>query len=326
MATINVDTTFNQLLPLRWRGFEAPAISFEVSLEQDHVAHEWPDRDGGHIEATGRKPLVFTAKICFRNFVLPGPNETFTPVEMYPGQYRKFLTAAADRTTGDLQHPELGIIKCKLKSFRTAWESSKRDGVDCDVQWIESTEKPEDLAAVLAAPSPISVSATAAADMDAYVGTPKNPGPVAAQIVKSYSYLRPAPAQLPLYEPSLTDLFRKVQSVTDQASLLKRQYGAQIDHIAYRFQGIQDSLYASRDCTMWPAIQTAERAKSALASLKQQLLTSNKPINFYVVPAPVTLANLTASLKQVVEDLIKLNPLLVGAPVIQPFTVVRYYG
>ena len=301
------DATFRALKALSWRGIEVPTSSLELSLDQDHVEHKFPDRDGAHIEATGRNPLRFRAKLVFRNNITPGKAEGWNSGQLYPLQFRTFLEAAADRTTGTLVHPELGPIQCKLKSFTVRWESQTRDGVDADAEWVESTDKPEDLTQVLAGYSPPSAAQAAAGDLDNFKAAQTPPFPE------------------PAFEPSFGDAMRQLQGVTDQYTLLSKKLGGQIDHVVYRVGAMSDSISAAKDVTLWAPRQAIEKMKAALYELKKQLLTSNRRISFYTVPAPTTLAAIAAYLHAPIADLLKLNPLLAQSPSVAPFSIVRYY-
>ena len=111
---------------------------FSTSLAHDQVVHKWADRDGAHVEATGRQPLQFRAAIPFKNAVLPGPGETWGNLFLYPDTFRLFLTAFATRTSGILQHPELGPLRAKPHAAEFMWAANVRDGCDCTATWTES--------------------------------------------------------------------------------------------------------------------------------------------------------------------------------------------
>ena len=298
-------SVFEQLQELTWKGASAPVTSLSLELEHDLVEHKWPDRDGAHIEATGLCPLVFHATLCFRNGVAAGSAEKFGI--LYPTGYRAFMVLAADRSAGPLQHPEHGIVTCKLKSARVAWDPTKRDGVDVECAWIQSTETPADLNKILASPSPISSTLQFALDLD-------------TQII---GIVKPVTTN---YEPSFGDAMRSIQSVFDQTTLLSKQIGGQIDHVAYRLNSLSDSIAATKDCTNWPITQSIEHLRASLNDLKKQLLVANKTISLYMTPTNTTIGMICAYLGVQIADIIKLNPLLVAQVTVPARSVVRYYG
>lgn len=301
-------SVFELLLEMKWKGVSFPTSHLAIDLEHDLVEHKWPDRDGAHVEATGRSPLVFSATIPFRNGIAPGKTEKWGI--LYPTGFRDFLTKAADRTVGDLQHPELGVIKCKLKSARVTYDPNKRDGADVDATWIESTETPEDLQKVLASSSPVGATLQFALDLD-------------QQLLQLNPPL-PTPPGPP--EPSFGDAIRSIQGAFDQTSLLSRQIAGQIDHVAYRLSSLSDSVAAAKNVLFWPVTQSVEHMRASLNDLKSQLLVQNKQVSIYVVPAETTLANIAAFLGVRIDDIVKLNPLLVSSARVAARSTVRYYG
>ena len=314
---ITVDSLFASLLEFSWRRISVPLTSISLHFEQDQVEHKWPDRDGAHVEATGRAPIMIEAKIPLRNFISNGVNESFVASRLYPQALRAFMAACADRTTGELQHPELGVIQAKCKHFEFTIDATRRDGVDLSVSWVESSEKPEDLTAVLASSSPATNMTTAATDVDSY-----NAAPSASAIQAQLKRLGGLPTS---YEPSLTDLARSIQAIPDQYALLNRQLGGQIDHFAYRMQAIVNATNAAQDATFWPIKKAAEIGKAAANDIKKTLSIDARPIGFYTVPTPQSMASVATTLQATVSDLVKLNPILFSAPVISAGTKVRYY-
>jgi len=314
-------SVFEGLHEMSWKGISFPTTHLALELDHDLVEHKWPDRDGAHIEATGLCPLVFHATICFRNGASPGKTETWgsggagsasSPQNvnggaLYPNVFRDFIGIASDRTKGPLLHPEFGTITCKLKSAHVAWDPTRRDGVDVEATWIQSTETPGDLNKILASPSPISSTLQFALDLD-------------AQII---GIVKPVSAA---FEPSFGDAMRSIQAVFDQTSLISKQIGGQIDHVAYRLNSLSDSIAATKDCTSWPITQSIEHLRASLNDLKKQLLVANKAISIYVTPTNTTIGMICSYLGVQIADLIKLNPLLVTQVTVPARSVVRYYG
>lgn len=300
-------SVFEQLLEYAWRGISFPVAEMEVDLEQDHAEHRWPDRDGAHVEATGRAPLVFHARALFRNGIAPGKAEKWGV--LYPTTFRQFIVAAADRTSGPLQHPEFGTITCKLRSAKMRWEANKRDGCDVDCTWVETFDPTSDLASILAAPSPIASVLLFATDLDAQL----------TQITP--------PITQPAFEPSFADAIRGIQAISDQASLLAKQTTGSVAHIQYRVQSLSDSIAALRDNTLWPAQQSCQHLLASLNDIAKVIATpGGKRISQYLTPAPTTMAALAATLRQSISDLILLNPVLPSLPTVQANVIVRYYG
>jgi len=299
---------FSQLLELKWRATSFPFVSFNTTLQHDQAQHKWPDRDGAHVEATGRQPLVHRAVIPFRNAVGRGPGETWGI--LYPDGFRAFLVAFSDRTSGQLQHPELGPITAKPTTMSADWAAGTRDGVNVTASWIESYDEDAQYNDTLARPSHIAAVYIEALDLD-------------SQVTQYASPLVTNNAQEPL---TFTQAIQKITSIFDQVSLVSKQAGGYIDHVLYRVQALQDSVARAKDNTAWPIINTCERLKASLYGLKQQQLTLQKDITLFVVPKDQTIAAIAATLRANVSDIVKLNPLLAGSPVVPRLSVVRYYA
>lgn len=313
--TTNLPSVFEALTMCSFRGVGFPLLSLRSGFRQDQAVHKWPDRDGAHVEATGRDPFTFHARAAFRNGVTPGRNESgeWGPLHaLYPDHFRGlFLPAVLDRTTGAFNHPELGAIQCKCVSVEFDHDPHKRDGVDVDMEFIESLDNPDQLQAIIAAPSPIGATSQFAADLDAQLSGTTFSSP---------------PAPTGFVEPSFSDAMRSIQSATDQTSLLSRKLGGQVDHVFYRVQAIEDSVATSKDVTLWPLTNSAERMKAGLLALKASLAISQKTILTFVAQSTMTLSQVSVQTGNKVQDLIKLNPTLCAAPTIPRYTPVRCYS
>src|SRR5580700_9335962 len=130
---------FAALLELRWKDISFPYASLRNRLRQDLVIHKFADRDGAHVEGLGRHPFEFTARVPMLNGLDAGPNEHWQR-PLYPFVRDNLLRAALDKTSGILQHPELGPITCKLETLDWELKAEVRSGVWVDVTWLETDD------------------------------------------------------------------------------------------------------------------------------------------------------------------------------------------
>ncbi len=131
----------SQLKPCTFRGIEFVVSSFNVRLSHDLAEHKRVGIDGGSVEETGRNPLVFTCRAIFRNHVTVNKAAGyFATSAMYPDRFQHFLDAVGDGTNGDLQTPHMGTFKVKVRSVNVPLNPNIRDGVDVDVEFVESGE------------------------------------------------------------------------------------------------------------------------------------------------------------------------------------------
>ncbi len=300
---------FSQLLPMSWRGIEFPTANFRVSLNHDLVEHKFVNRDGAHVEATGREPLVFTARALFRNGIRKGKNEKWE-AGLYPDGWKRFMVAAADRTTGILQHPELGHISCKLKSAEVAWNAEVRDGVDVDITWVESTDEGLEVLDAITSDSPITDVMVASKDLDASLSFTRDPTPEELKVPG---------------EPSFEDMINDIQSITDQASLLNRRVSGKIEAAQYRATLLVDSVSKAADPKQWPMKQAAIRVVTGMQDVSKRLLVKSAPVIF-TTPREMTVGSISLAVQRPIDELINLNPSLVRRPTVRAGTKVRHYA
>lgn len=303
------DALFSQLLEFRWRDVSFPATSFETSLRHDLAEHKFPDHDGADIESTGLAPVEIAARIPFRNGVIPARSESFGI--LYPTQFRRFITAMADKSTGTLQHPEFGSILCKPVSCKVVWAAEPRDGVDVDVQWLQTIDSAT--AAEFFSESPVQTATLGALDLDSNIGT-----------------LGPVLPQTPEFKPTFADTMRSIQAIGDTVTLLAHRGAGVINSLQYRIDAIEESVRRAEkagDVTLWALRQAAGRMRSGLEGLRETLLQSKgRRIGLYPVRKVMTLAGVAAAIPTAVTDLMNLNPALLRNPVVLPGQIVRYYA
>src|ERR1700722_318099 len=125
----SVNDLFAKLLEYKWKGVSFPVEDTELEIRQDLVIHRYADRNGAYVEGTGRHPPQTPARIPFLNTIYPAASESWPPGALYPQQFRLFLQACLDPTSGTLQHPELGALNCKVDVARSTWSGKVRSGV-----------------------------------------------------------------------------------------------------------------------------------------------------------------------------------------------------
>lgn len=298
---------FAQLNSFRWRNIEFPCESFELDISQDQAEHKWPDRDGAHVEGTGMVPRVFTAKALFLNGIKPGIHETQFG-QLYPNQYRLFIAACSDRTTGVLQHPEFGNINAKCKSVKTHWAANRRDGVVCDVVWVESDDIT--FRNLQDTTSPVGAVITAATELDDAL----------TAVSDSFHFGSFG---------GFSDLTSFLTSIVDTATLFEKQVAGKIANVGYQLERLSAAVDRLKDPRTAGIRQAIERLRDSLNKAKVQLLARQPTIAVFIVPKAMTLGQVAAILKASPDDLAHLNA---GTLVAQKTsslpsgTRVRYYA
>lgn len=308
------DELFRTLLPFKWRGIEFSCHSFDLRTDQDLVEHKYPNKDFAHVEAMGLAPFVFSAKALFRNGEQLGHPRPGTKGAIYPTQYRLFLAACIDKTTGDLQHPEWGTWKVKCKSAHTTWVAEKRDGADVDVVWVTSDDAPASID-----PSPVAATVQFALDLDTQIQNYKvdrRRKKVPQDFLSALSSL----------SKKITDGIRSVQAIGDRIDLIKKRVVGQITAVMYHLTNLVETVNRVRDPQLWPILNSAERLKGSVQELGKGFFAKTRDISTYIVPKPQTLSMVARTLRQQIPDLIVLNPALASIPVLPSGTRVLYYS
>lgn len=310
-AGVDSNALFGALLEFQWRGQSYPTRGFTLELRQDLAVHKFADRDGAHVENTGRAPLQITVRIPFINGLQPGRGEHWT-APLYPQAWRRFFADASEAKAGDLQHPELGVLNVKLETARTSWTADARGGVEVDASWIESLDVGDDgfsLEDRLLSASPYTVLQTSAAALD-----------------RNFAEVDPSiyPAK---FKPSVSfsDLAFAVRGVVEQPGLLQHQLAGKLDAISANAQSVIDAAKQAGNCLNWPLTLEANRLIAAARAVKATLLTRGKPIGLYKTPKDSTLAQIASTIGASVSDVVTLNVSLISLPVIPKDTVIRFY-
>lgn len=307
----NYNQIFAALLPMEWRDVEFPIVETELELVQDQTIHKFVDRDGAHVEGVGRAPLRITARIPFLVGLQQGPNEHWQK-PLYPFTWRKFFAACADRTSGTLQHPELGDLNCKCEFAKTKWSGDVRTGVYVNASWIESDDSQTDLTQALENPSPLANLSASAADLDTQLAA-----------------LDPSQFPQPYTPPfSFSTIVSSTRGTIDSVTILQKQSAGQLDNAIYQAQSVKDAAdrAANANAQNWPLYADANQIICAAYDLKASLLNKQTTgIGYYAVPKDSTIAQIAATLGSPVIDIVMLNTGFVAQPVVPKDSVVRYY-
>ena len=307
--TSGADTLFGYLLEFQWRGIGVPTEKFTTEIRQDLVIHKFADRDGAHIESTGRHPFQITATIPFIVGINAGLAESWVAYPLYPDQFRKFFIACTDNTSGTLQHPELGPLTCKCESARFTWSAHRRGGVDVEASWIESDDTTGDLTAALSTASPLAGLTSSAADFDVQLAAP-NFGAVPPPFVPKFTF---------------SSLVQSITADIDQFTVLAHQVTGQLNAMVYSAQQVTTALNLASNALQWPLQLSASKTIEAARTALTQVIAKGKPVSKYTVLKDSTMGQLATSIPADIGDLINLNPTLLQSFTVPAQTVVNFY-
>lgn len=297
------DSLFRSLVRTQWRGIAFPCSDLQTEFTQDLARHKSPDKDGEFIEATGRGARLVTGKAHFRNGISLGA--AYSNVPLFPDTFKQFEAACANRKTGELLHPLHGRMQCKVVSFKESLTAQMRDGVDVDVQWIETTETDDTQSSL----SPMSQALYSAEQVDA-----------------SLTVLRAKLARLNLPDSySFFDAVRSIQAASSSLVLLQKKSLNSFRNIIQNLKEVHSAIVQTKDVALSPLRLNVDRCIASCFELERTLLVT-KVTQTYYVPRAVTIGGLSARLQVTVSDLIRLNPTLANFTIIPKNTPVLYYS
>ena len=314
--TGSVNDLFAQLNEFSWKGVSFPTSEFEDTLRQDLVIHRMADRNGGYVEGTGRHPYEITAQIPFLNHIYAAPSETWPQGALYPYQFRRFIKACLEGTSGPLVHPEYGALNCKIDLTKTKWAGKVRGGVWVTASWVESDDTQADqLGKNLSNASPITDLVANADNLDENIAT----------LLTAFNAQQ---NPLPALQFSFSDLVRGVVGVIDSTTIVQKQFQGNCANLVYQANLIQGSIQRSPlGPFAWPLFQDCERVKAAAYDAAQNpTIASRAPILTKAILKDSTLSQAALFCGADITDFIVLNYALVATPVLPRGTIVRYYA
>lgn len=313
----SVNDLFAQLKEFQWKGVAFPSSEDDLEIRQDLVIHRFADRNGAYVEGTGRHPLQITARIPFINYIYSSTNETWPQGALYPYQWRLFIQACLEGTSGTLQHPELGPINCKIDLAKSTWSGKVRGGVWVQATWLESDDTQADqLGQDLSNASPIGNLTATADDLDENIET------LAAAIAAQSNPLPPLGF-------AFADLATALVGVIDTTTILQKEYQGRVANVIYQANEVQDALDRSPVIgpMSWPIYQGLQRIKDAAhAAQAQPAIAGSAPVLTKAIAKDMTHAQAAMFVGADIGDYIVLNAALLGTAVLPAGTSVSYYA
>lgn len=292
----------NFITEISYKGVSFPITNINTKLEHNLVIHEYPDRDSGHVEATGRKPIVVSATALFYNHIKPGKPETWTAGKLFPSVYRDFITAAQDAKDGTLQHPFWGELNVKCQRADTKMEADARGGVSVEVEWVETIS--------LDLNSDKNSTAQLQAEADDFTNE-----------LDTVALTIPEAQGLKLTIGGLIDA---ITGVVDSINLFGQRLLGLVDRLLYRLQRLIDALNRLNNTLHVNLKAKAIRLFGTAIKIKQSINAALGSLRKYRVPTDTTLAALANRLSVDVVSLMKLNPRLASRPTVKANTIVIY--
>lgn len=295
-----------KLLKPTWREIEFVPTTWDFSFDQAHATHLYPDRDAGFVEGTGRNPAKYQFTALFR-IGISGEKDIF------PSRWQQFVAACADRSTGVLVHPLLGSVKVKCASCSTKFDPNRRDGVDVDVSFVETSDAEDELSDLLNAESPISVAVSEARDLDA-----------------ACEDVSPVPKYPESLSPSALETMKGLSGSVDQFKRGVGNVGAVIDTVLGGLEEFAATLSSvgelGSDPKVAKALRSVSRCSDALLNLSLTVTSKGKPITRAVTQNDAAADTVASFFGMKLDDFLRLNPRAASRPRIARNTTVFIFA
>lgn len=274
-----------KMLRAKFRDCEFFTSGHSFSFEHQQAQHTYPDRDAGFIEATGRNPARYSFQALFRN------GNLLAPELQYPLTWRKMAAAMADRSTGELLHPELGPVKVKPVSMSTTWDATKRDGTDVQLEFIETSDEEDELAALF------NQSAAYTVEFEA------------GQLDKVSTVANLAADKPELY-PSLLDSIKQLTGTIASAKASLGNVAALVESYANAIDDLAQAVDSLDDVSLAPVLEQLRRLHAGVLDLTEAAKPKGRPITLVMVRAAAPMSAVAGAFSNSLEDLLTLNPAL----------------
>ena len=290
-----------QLLTPKWRDVEFYCGPWSIAFDQQHAIHAYPDRDAAFIEATGRNPARYSFTAYFRNGISGSSL-------LYPDKWRLFIAACLDRSTGKLVHPELGAINAKVVSYRSSFDPMKRDGMDVEVEFIESSTTADELNDIVNGSSPMGDAIAAARDLD----------------TEAFA-INPTPTYPSALTPSALDSLKKLSGALQQFKMGIGNVIGQIDSVTIALDQFRQAIESVSNPANYKALAAIDRLIVALFNLKDTLAQKARPLTPAIVRFDSSLPAVAKFFTMSVDDLLRLNPALARGSTVRSGTAISVF-
>jgi len=282
-----------QLPLLSWRGLDPPPydlVGFDWANEL--APRRVPYVDVEIHDDLGRKSGQFKARLMFLETAQPG---AFT--NLWPQWLAAIKTGDADY----LVHPLLGTLRARVEKVGGEVVAKTRDGVVCDVTWVETNEDPTTASADLA--NELSVESTCQlADSNA------------ADVGVSF------PAGLPS-----TSIFAAFEQIRGSLFSLSLSVTGQIDALIGNVETMLDEVTALDDHNAWAASDALINAWIALYAVKQKLQSAARATSTRRTTADTTLDAFATEVGNTTAEVMGLNIAALRAPLVKRGTLLTFY-
>lgn len=290
---------FKNIDAVSFRGVQFHVASNEWGFNHDLVQHKYPYRAVGAVEETGLNASQFNFQALFLNGLFG------TSQIQYPDNFRAFVKATRDGTSGELVHPFLGKLKVKCESVRVQFDPKVRNGVTCQVSFLESPDDEEQITGLLGQGADLAYGSAAQADED----------------LSSYDLQKPA-----ALSPNLLESLKGIAGSIDQFRRGVGNISSQIEAYTEALNELFDAVEALDDPGTWRINQSILEILDSLYRTAETVGIKSKTTTQVTVQRASNIASIAQFFAMTIADFLDLNPGVARNTTIESGTVVLIYA
>jgi prophage DNA circulation protein len=277
-----------------------PCRSVGLDFEHSLPVRSYPYVDGDGHDNTGRRSATMPVQLLFLNtLTLEQPG-----IILFPSVFNQWLERLLDGRAGNLEHPIFGNRRARVARGSVPLVAEVRDGVIVDVTFVETLDEPEQQIAFSGPETSVAASALAAQEAcdAAGIAYPDGTSDEPDILTAARAAIASAESRITGAEGKIARVQGKVMRMVDDAERLN-------NHAMYAAYDNLVSLWAS------------------LNDLKKRLPGRiQRAVGEAVTQTGASIDGLARKHGNDVEDMMGLNPQLLGEPVIQRGTRYKYYA
>lgn len=309
---VNPSNVIGSLAIFRWRDLFAPLVDASGKVMHTQVVRSYPYLDVDGHSHTGRRSKSLPVTIRLQNG-LEGRADWF------PGIWKGWYSALEDGLPGDMTHPIFGKLRVRVLDYEVKALAGIRSGIDVIINYAETRERPDQV--LNAAPPSVDLD-RAALDADTAVAAAKvlyPTGKVADALstqATNVKVLYPVAGS----DGTISDI--AAGTTLDNPLTIVQQVNRATESI----RGYLDALNVADDPVIWGAVDAVQTCIQSVRVSGERALNNARPTKAFLTKSDTTLDAVAVLLKRDLDDIIGLNPNLLGSPFVPINSRVVYYA
>lgn len=309
---VNPANVIGALAIFRWRDLFAPIVDASGECVQTQVVRAYPYLDVDGHSHTGRRSKSLPVTIRLQNG-LEGRADWF------PSIWAGWRAGLDDGLPGDMIHPIFGKLRARVTRYKVTALAGIRSGVDVAIDFVETRERPDQPAS---ADTPTVGLDLAAFDADTAVAAVKvlYPSGKAADALSTQ-----ATNVKVLYPAAGSD--GTISDVADGTTLDNPlTIAQQVNRATEILRGYIDALNIADDPVIWGAVDAVQTCIQSVRVSGEKALNNARSTKVFLTRSDTTLDAAAVLLKRDLDDIINLNPGLLGTPFVPEGSRIVYYA